>query len=163
MSEINPDDIQQKLHSGKTIEEIIADFDWKEFESLVAEIFSANGFFVKKNLRFKTNRRYEIDVLAVNKEVAFAVDCKEWGRGRYKTSGLRISTENQVMRAENLKKFLKNNPIARKRLKIENQEILPILVTWLQEDLQKHNNSLIIPVWKLNNFLLRAESFLSTE
>ena len=162
MSKINLDDIQQKLSSGKTIEEIISNFDWKEFESLVADIFLTNGFSVKRNFRFKTSRRFEIDVIAVDKEVVFVVDCKEWGKGRYKTSGLRAATDNQDNRVENLKKFLKNNLIAKRRLKIERQEFVSVLVTWLQEELERHNNSLIIPVWKLNSFLLHTESFLST-
>ena len=108
-------------------------------------------------------RRHEIDVIAVRGQTVFAVDCKEWGKGRYKAFGLRKASEKQEQRAISLKKFLKNNPIAQKRLKISKQEILPIVVTWLQEDLQKHNGSLIVPVWKLNSFLLQAEKFLSTQ
>jgi len=166
VSKIDLDDIKKQLTSGKTIEEIIENFDWKEFEGLVAEIFIAHGFHVKKNVRFKTSRRYEIDVLAVRDDVVLAVDCKEWSRGRYKLSGLRLAADNQKARVENLKKFLKSNLIARKSLKVNKQEIVPLVVTWLQEDLQQHNDSAIVPVWKLNSFLLQllhGESFAPTE
>jgi D-lyxose ketol-isomerase len=157
------DDVQVMMAGGRSIEEIISDFDWREFESLVAGIFEANGFFVRKNLRFKTANRYEIDVFAVSDVVAFAVDCKEWGKGRDKRSGLRSAVVRQEERVEHLKRFVKGNPIAQKNLHVHKQQILPLVVTWLQEDLQMHNGSLIVPVWKLNSFLLHAESFSSTE
>ena len=169
VDKIDLKNIQKKLESGRTIEEIIADFDWKEFEGLVAEIFVANGFYVRRNLRFKTTRRYEIDVLAVRGDVVFAVDCKEWSRGRYKDSGLRAAVESHEERANHLKKFLKNNLIARKSLKIDvaKQEVMPIVVTWLQEGIERHSESMIVPVWKLNSFLnyllLQSESFAYTE
>jgi len=160
VSQINLEDVKKELKSGKAIEEIVDAFNWKEFENFVAEIFVANGFFVKKNLRFKTKKRHEIDVLAVTNEIAFAVDCKEWGKGRYKSSSLKTAVIEQEKRVKHLKNFLKNNSIARKTLKIDKQEILSVVVTWLQEDLQKHNSSFIIPVWKLNNFLVDVELYL---
>lgn len=163
MKKINLDDIKLQLENGKTIEEVIAKFDWKEFESLVAEIFRSNGFFVRKNLRFKTGRRYEIDVFAVNGETAFAVDCKEWSRGRHKKSSLKSASSAQEERARQLGRFLRNNPIAKKGLKIGSQKILPLVVTWLQEELQWHNESAIVPVWKLNSFLLQSENSSPTE
>lgn len=151
------------IKNGKNIEEIILNFDWKEFENLVAEIFKANGFFVKTNLRFKTVKRYEIDILAVDGEVVFAVDCKEWGRGRYKKSGLKNAVEKQEERVKQLKNFIKSNPIAQKSFRVHKQEIFPMIVTWLQEDLQKHDHSFIVPVWKLNSFLLHEDNFISIE
>lgn len=163
MVKIDLDEIQAIMKKGKSIEEIVSSFDWKEFENLVAEIFKANGFFVKKNLRFKTVNRYEIDILAVDSNVAFAADCKEWSRGRDKKSGLKNAVEKQEERAKHLKNFVRGNPIAQKSLRLHKQEIFPLIVTWFQEDLQRHNHSLIVPVWKLNSFLIQEDNFVSIE
>lgn len=53
-------------------------------KKIVSDIFGNNNSSVKRNLRFKTNRRYEIDLLAIKNNEIFAVDCKEWGKGRNK-------------------------------------------------------------------------------
>lgn len=153
--------IKNLIKSGKNIEDIIEKFDWREFEQIIMEIFENNNFRVRKNFRFKTRRRYEIDILAIKRNKVLCVDCKEWGRGRYKKTGLKHAIEKQEERVKELKKFLKNNPIAQNKLKINmNYEFHPLIVTWLQEDLIKENDTLIVPVWKLNSFLLELEKYL---
>lgn len=153
--------IRKCILSGKPIEEIIESFDWQEFEQLVAEIFENNNFRVKQNFRFKTKRRYEIDILAVGNKIVLCVDCKEWGSGRYKRAGLVRAAKKQEERVKQLKKFLKTNLIARQTLQLDLYcKIYPAIVTWLQEDLVKENNAFVVPVWKLNSFLVEINSYL---
>ena len=92
------EDIRKYVYSGKTIEEVLEKFDWRSFERTVGDIFSSNGYRTFMNFRFKTERRYEIDVVAVSGSVVFLVDCKDWGKGRDKTSGLRSAVEKQENR-----------------------------------------------------------------
>ncbi|MDI6798912.1 MAG: restriction endonuclease, partial [Candidatus Aenigmarchaeota archaeon] len=111
--------IRKEMLSGKTIEEALEGFDWREFEDTVAEIFEANNFRVKRNFRFKTKKRHEIDIIATKENIAFCVDCKEWGRGRYKKTGLRCAIRDQKKRVKELMRFSKKNPAAKELLKID--------------------------------------------
>lgn len=150
----------EQLSRKKELEEIIKDYDWKTFESIVANIFEKNGFKVKTNFRFKVSRRYEIDVFAVSGLYAFSVDCKEWGRGREKTFGLKNAANMQEVRTEELKKYFKANPIARHMMKLSGkQEFFSLIVTWHEENLINQGKTLIVPVWKLNSFIGNFENY----
>jgi len=158
---IDLEKIEFEVLKNRPIEEILDSFNWKEFEETVAEIFRRNGFFVKQNFRFKTNRRYEIDVFAIRQDLIFCVDCKKWSEGRNKKSGLKSATKDQEIRMKELKKFLKKNIIAKEMLKIKPKvDYNPLIVTFLDEDLLHENNCFIVPVWKLNSFLLEIDKYL---
>jgi len=153
--------IRKGVISGRPMEEIIGKFDWQEFEELVAEIFENNNFKVKQNFRFKAKRRYEIDLVAIKSKNVLCVDCKEWGRGRYKKSGLLTAVKKQEERVNQIEKFLKMNLMARQLLKLGlDYKIHPIIVTWLQEDLIKESRTFVVPVWKLNSFLVDIYNYI---
>lgn len=78
------DELEAQLQKGKDIEDILEKYDWRNFETIVAVIFKENGFNTNQNFRFKTRKRYEIDIVAVRDNRIFCIDCKWWGRGRYK-------------------------------------------------------------------------------
>jgi len=141
--------LRKKILSGKDIEDVLKKIDWKDFEKTVAEIFYRHGFKVKQSFRFKTNRKYEIDVLAFRNKLALCVDCKQWSRGREKRSALIKSIKEQKTRAEELKKFLSSN-----------LDFHPLIITLFEEDILKEEETYVVPVWKLNSFLLEAEKFL---
>jgi Holliday junction resolvase-like predicted endonuclease len=151
----------EDLARKSSIEEILKNFDWKDFEEVVAEVFRRNDFFVKKNFRFKTNKRYEVDILAIKRDLVLCVDCKRWSGGRYKKTGIKKSVEEQERRVSWIKEMLIKNPILRKTLKIGDVfEVRPLLVTLMEEDLIKEKNTFIVPIFKLNSFLLEIENYL---
>jgi len=157
---MNLEEVEKFLKQGTPIEEAVKNFDWKEFEGLVREIFESHDFKVKNNFRFKSEKRFEIDLLAINSKKVFCVDCKEWGKGRNKTSALKNAAEMQENRMNELEKFLKSNPVASKMLKIDGkQEFLSLIVTWLEEDLIRESGTVVVPVWKLNSFLANPENY----
>lgn len=154
------DEIKSKLRKGKSIEDILEKYDWKNFEKITAEIFQENGFHTKQNFRFKTRKRYEIDVLAVKSNKIFCVDCKWWGRGRYKKTGLKNAIILQEKRVKELQNFLRKNPVAKGMLKIaQKYTINPLIVTLHEEELIKENVTFIVPVWKLNRFVTETEQY----
>jgi Holliday junction resolvase len=158
---IDLDQIKDRILRGEQIEKIVKEINWREFEELVEEIFKKHDFTTFRNLRFKTKKRYEIDVLAVARGFILAIDCKQWGRGRYKKTGLKRAIKTQKERTKELKKFLKNNPILKARLKTqENTRFIPLIVTWYEEDLLEHANIFIVPIWKLNEFLLTLSEYI---
>lgn len=153
-------EIKQRILEGERIEEIIEEIDWREFEELVSEIFQKHDFKTYHNFRFKTKRRYEIDIIAVRNDIILLIDCKQWSKGRYKKSALKQAVKTQVQRTREFEKFLKNNLIARKKLRIKSEKFIPLIITWLEENLIEHKNTFIIPVWKLNLFLLNLSSYV---
>ncbi len=157
---INLEEIKNQLLSRKSVEEIFKNFDWKEFENTIAEIFRSNEFVVRQNFRFKAKRRYEIDLVAVRGNICLCVDCKGWSRGRNKTSALKKAVVEQENRLKEFKKFLKKNFIAQKILRTENTSLfLPLLATLAEEDIIKQNQTCVVPFEKLNAFLLEIEKY----
>ena len=158
---ITLDQIKQRILQGEEIEKIIGEIDWKEFEELVSKILKKHDFETYHNFRFKTNRRYEIDIVAVKKKILLAIDCKQWGRGRYKKTGLKYAIQDQKERVKQLKKFLKNNLIGKSKLKVsKGVKFLPLIITWFEEDLLEHENVFIVPIWKFNQFLLNQSEYI---
>lgn len=156
---ITLDQIKQRVLQGEEIEKIVGEIDWKEFEELVSKILKKHDFETHHNFRFKTKRRYEIDIVAVKKKILLAIDCKQWGRGRYKKTGLKYAIQDQKERVKQLKKFLKNNLVA-ELMKISKRiKLIPLIITWFEEDLLEHENVFIVPVWKFNSFLLDLSEY----
>jgi Holliday junction resolvase-like predicted endonuclease len=153
--------VKKKLKEGKLLEDVVEELDWKDFEQLVSEILIENNFFVKQNFRFKTKKRYEIDLVSVKNKIGLCVDCKEWSGGRYKKSAIRRAAKNQEKRMKELVKFLRKNPIAKHMLKIDKRiKFYPLIITWQQEDLIQEKDTFIVPIYKLNSFLLEIENYL---
>lgn len=134
------------------VEEIFSRLNWNEFEQGVAEIFTANEFSVKRNVRFKTRRRYEIDIVAMKGNKVFCIDCKRLGGGRYKSSELKRAIALQKERMREFKKFIKKSGL-------HTLKFYPLIVTLKEEDLIKFNNCFVVPVWKLNSFLVNLERY----
>lgn len=154
------DEVEHFLKSGRTIEEFVEKINWREFEKIVREIFSVNGFNSFSNFRFRTHRRFEIDIVASKNNLIFVADCKEWDKGRYKNGGLRIAAQEQSMRAKEFEKFLRLNPIAKHKFKISSAvSIIPVIVTWYEETISENGNCFIVPVWKLNSFLIGGDFY----
>ena len=154
------EEIKNAVLKGENIESVLQKFNWKEFEYIAAQIFQNNGFHVKQNFIFKTKNRYEMDIIAVSSRFVICADCKDWNRGRNKKSGLKSAVKKQEERVKELQKFLKKNFIAKEMLKI-NQKVKfhPLIVTLFEEDLLKESDTIVVPAWKLNNFLIEFENY----
>jgi len=148
MNMIDLEEIKKRILKGEEIENILKDFGWRDFEDFVAEIFSLNNFITKRRVRFKTSKRYEIDIVAEKDNFVLCIDCKKWRRGRYKEYGLKKAAEKQKERCENLKNFLN-----------DERKYFPLVVTLYEENISKHNSVIFVPVWKLNEVLNRFEVY----
>jgi Holliday junction resolvase-like predicted endonuclease len=143
------------------IENLTSQIKWNDFESFVSLILEQNNFKTKKNFRFKTKRKYEIDIVAIKNNLVLCIDCKQWKGGRYKKYSILKAINEHENRVFEFIKFLEDNEAAKSELKISNNsKFQPIIVTLLDEGLIKENNTFIIPMWKLNSFLLEIEKYL---
>jgi len=158
---IDLEKIKLEMLKNKPIEEILRNFNWREFEEIVAEIFRRNEFKVKQNFKFKIKKKHEIDLLAVKQNLIFCVDCKKWSSGRYKKSGIKIAATKQEKRTRMVRNFLKKNPIAMRMLKIgQTPKFYSLIVTLMEEDIIQEKKTFIVPIFKLNSFLLESERHL---
>ncbi|MFH8080396.1 MAG: restriction endonuclease [Candidatus Aenigmatarchaeota archaeon] len=143
--------ILEELKHSREIDEVLAKYNWKDFESMVEYIFMQHDFSVKKNFRFKTTKRYEIDVLA-EKEIIFCVECKRWERGRNKRATLLLSSNKHLERVEEFKKFAN-----------VKKHVIPMIITLRDEGFYFENKTFFIPIWFLNEFLLNESWHTSGE
>ncbi len=147
---IDLDDINNKIKEGNDIENALTGINWKEFEQLISEILKQHDFDIFSNFRFSTKNRYEIDILAIKNSKIFAIDCKQWERGRYKISGLKLAIRKQLERCNELREVLVG----------KYEKIIPLVVTFFEEGIIEYEDVFVVPLWKFNEFLLdHAETY----
>lgn len=142
------------IQLGQPERSILDALTWQEFEDYVAAAFDFHDFVVHRRFRFTTNRRYEIDVVALRKPILFCVDCKHYGIRLGKSSALRVAVEAQIQRTEALANSFAAHQAALNCTGWHNCTLLPLLVTMLNEELIFHENVPVVPAARLNAFLL---------
>jgi Holliday junction resolvase-like predicted endonuclease len=142
------------IELGQPQRPVLSTLSWREFEEFIATIFFRHDFTVTHGFRFKTGRRYEIDVIATHKPTIFCVDCKQYGVRSGKASPLRTAVENQLQRVETLAANFAAQQAKLGCLGWQRVKLYPLLVTMLHEDLMWHNSVPLVPAAQLNRFLL---------
>lgn len=125
------------IKMGAPIDEVSRLLDWKDFESLVAEMLDSSDFDTTRNLVL-TKPRMEIDVVGIKSSVAILIDCKHWKR--LSDSSLEKAVQKQI---ERTKHYLSKEKI---------RAAVPAVVTLYDEKLRFINNVPIIPIFQLNSF-----------
>lgn len=137
------------------IEKLLEDISWKDFEGFVAEALSANGFLVRRNLRFSSGkRRHEVDVVGIQKPRVLLVDCKHWSMRRGKASGIQRAAAQQYLRTKSIAGKLPE--IFPEMAGWGRAVTIPALVTLHQEAVASHGGAYIVPISKLNSFIEEA-------
>jgi hypothetical protein len=126
------------ISNGSPIEEVSEYLNWKDFEALVSQILSENGFYVEKNV-ILTKPRMEIDVIGKKLNVEILIDCKHWKK--MNESVLNDIVNKQVNR---VKRYVND---------IGQIMAVPAIVTLHQEQITFINKVPIIPVTQLSSFL----------
>ncbi len=121
---------------------------WQVFEKLVAHIFEEHGFKTIQNkvIVFSSKKKRQYDVIAEETTRVYLVECKKWSNGRYKSSALKKSVLDHYKRAYLYKE-------------ITSKPIIPLLVTLHQEDILFHERIPLVPIEKLNTFLLTINDY----
>ncbi len=150
------------VNHGASISEIVNHLTWKDFESFVAGILSENNYRCVESFRRRGNalmRGMEIDVVGVKGSTIIAVDAKMWGVRSGKAAALKTAAEKQKKRTVELtsdldRLFEKLNTISQGQYRI-----FPSIVTWLVEEVEFHEGVPVVPVFKLNSFILDLDYF----
>jgi len=118
---------EQLIRNGGDPKKISRVLGWQEFEDFTEHTFSANSFHTVKHFVFKSkNGRREIDILAWNDTLTFAVDCKHWVRG-LSTGRMQSAARAQIERVVSLS----NRPDLLQRIKVDHTErrsIIPVIL-----------------------------------
>lgn len=125
------------IKMGAPLDEVSRSLDWKNFESLAAEILDASEFETTRNL-ILTKPRMQIDVVGIKSDVAILIDCKHWKRSS--KSSLDKAVKMQI---ERTKRFLKTEKI---------RAAIPAIVTLYQEETRFIDKVPIIPIFQLSAF-----------
>lgn len=153
----------QRLRLAVTALQLGADFEvicrllsWAEFEGIASEVFGANGYRVIRNFRFRNGgKRWEIDILALQKPAILCVDCKHWARGLRSAAAAKI-VEAQIERTSALAKML---PHYRETMETEHwhtAKLTPLILSLFQGSQKFHFNVPIVPILKLQDFMNEA-------
>ena len=121
---------------GAPVDEVSRSLDWKDFESLAAEILDASEFETTRNLVL-TRPRMQIDVVGIKSDVAILIDCKHWKRATQ--SALENAVKKQI---ERTKRFLKTQDV---------KAAIPAIVT-LHQEIRFIDKVPIVPIFQLSSF-----------
>jgi len=152
------EELSSMLRKGVSLEEATKDLEWKDFEGVVSDAFEANGFRTMRNLRFShEKRRYEVDVVALERPRLVAVDCKHWGLRAGKGSALRAASLAQLKRAVNLGKKAQEVP-GIDIVGWGEVTLVTCIVTLYEERVVESGGVLVVPLSKLNSFIEELRS-----
>ena len=132
------------LEDIKTIEDlerVSKEAVWQNFEVLVGFIFEANDFQVNVNkVRTFNKKRRQYDVIAKKNDRTYLIECKKWSGNRYRLSALKKAIQQHKERTE----FYRN---------LTEENLIPIIVTFIEEDIKFYEGMPIIPILRLNSFI----------
>ena len=143
------------------------------FEALIAEILKLNNYKTLNNFRFsdKSNlsinlsqKRYEIDIIAVKNNYMLLIDAKQWKRkdsynAMNKAGTLQVKRVNALVRnPEIINGLLKKLGI---RKILEKMTLIPFMVSLEQNFIRMNENNVpLVSIFQLNSFL--QDLFLNT-
>ena len=137
-----------QIRRGASIQEASIDLSWKNFEDFVSYILILNGY--ETVTRHPVARRAEIDIISWNRSLALIIDCKHWKRTS--KSSLSSIVSKQIQRS---KLLIEINYFKGTRI-----ELIPTIVTLVEEEGQLYSGVPIVPVQKFDTFLRELEGNL---
>ena len=129
------------IDKGINVVDISGKLDWHDFELFSSELLKYHGYTVYTNFRIKNPKR-EIDIIGLRSQKALLIDCKHWKKKSI--DGLKQIVEKQKNRS---KLFIQKS-----NMNIQN--VFPIVLTFLPNNDGIIDGVPIIPINKLNSFLL---------
>ena len=127
------------------LERVSVESVWQNFERLAAFIFEKNDFRVNVNtVRTLDKKRRQYDVIARKSDRTFLVECKRWSGNRYRLSALKKAIVQHKERTT----FYEN---------ITNEDVIPLIVTLIEEEIRVFEGVPLVPVLKLNAFICELD------
>jgi len=136
----------EEIRSAADLQRASEEAVWQNFERLAAFIFQENGFDVQR-VRVITygKRRRQYDVIARKDERVFLAECKKWSGSRHRLSALLKAVKQHRERCEFYRAATGEN------------DVVPLIVTLIEEDVLFYEGIPIVPILKLDSFLREEE------
>ncbi len=147
---------------GAETENVVNLLSWKDFEGLVAGILGENDYRCIESFRRRGTSKMqgmEIDVIGARGQRIVAVDAKMWGVRTGKSSALKSAAGRQRKRTARLCGEIERLADRIGGLHRGTYTLTPILVTWLVEEVILSEGVPIVPVFKLNSFILEISNY----
>ena len=162
-----PRDVRIELASnaislGAEIESVVELMSWKDFEVFVADILRSNDFRCIESFRRRgnaTEKGMEIDVVGVRGKDIVSIDTKMWSIRSGKTSALKTAANKQKDRTLRLSSQLQQISSRIGNMVPGIYSLSPIMVTWFIEEVQFHEGVPIVPIFKLNSFIINLNKY----
>lgn len=121
---------------------------WQEFEKFVKEIFDSHDFQTSFRVVFKDEEgKSEIDVVARKFGLVIAIDAKKYSEWWHRSSALKRQAEKHLERCDRYSQIIE-------------EEVIPIIVSFIDDQIFEHWGCIVVPIEKLNDFLLNIHAYL---
>ena len=145
---------------GADVEHVAGFLKWQEFENMTTRALEQNGYFVRKNLRFRhAGGRWEIDVVGCKRPMVVCIDCKHWRRGLH-PSAIRRIVEAQVERTRNLADFLPSPKHMIECASWDQTKFIPAILSLTLGNFKYYDDVPIVPVLQLQDFLSQLPAYV---
>ncbi len=145
------------LRAGRSPTTLSDFMSWKEFEEFCRDALEENGFEVHSNVRFTwRKKRHEIDLVAAKAPYLLFIDCKHWRPER--SSGYKRAALKQRIRMEAA--LMEESAIEIGTRKLRSRfKPLPLIVSLADIMVREADGIPVVPIFRLNNFLLELDKF----
>ena len=153
---------RRAVKEGANIADVVDLLTWKDFEGFVASILSENTYRCVESYRRRGNsliQGMEIDVIGVKGNTIISIDAKMWSIRSGKASALKTAAEKQKKRTLELSEELDKLSKKMGTLTERKYSLFPVLVTWLVEEVELHEGVPVVPIFKLNSFILDLDQY----
>jgi hypothetical protein len=153
---------RRAVKEGANIADVVDLLTWKDFEGFVASILSENTYRCVESYRRRGNsliQGMEIDVIGVKGNTIISIDAKMWSIRSGKASALKTAAEKQKKRTLELSEELDKLSKKMGTLTERKYRLFPVLVTWLVEEVELHEGVPVVPIFKLNSFILDLDQY----
>jgi protease II len=131
----------EEIESIEDLETVSEESLWQNFERLAGFIFEKNDFRVNVNtVKTLNKKRRQYDVITWKGDQTFLVECKKWAGNRYRLSALKSA----ILKHKERTAFYDS---------ITNENAVPIIVTFIEEEILIFEGVPIVPVLKLDAFI----------
>jgi hypothetical protein len=140
----------EEIRSAADLQSVSEKSVWQSFERLAAFIFEENGFAAERGRVITCGkRRRQFDVIARKGGRIFLAECKRWSGSRYRLSALLRAVEQHKERCQFYSSVTGEG------------DVVPVIVTLIEEEVQFYQGMAIVPILKLNSFLGEVEQGLA--
>ncbi len=124
------------------------ELSWQEFEEYIRDLLAHHNFDVHFRKVFRTPKRgYQVDAVASRKDLCLCIDGKKYGRSRSRPSSLKEQAKLHYERCQAHEDMF-------------GVRSIPLIVSWLDDNLMFENGCIFVPIDRLNDFLLNLDAYL---